>query len=96
LDGLVNVPSAYARFLQGDWELLDSTGQPLGRAQVGDATVWRLKPTLRRLGVEAGDVLTLSFLPAGRSCVLRLGGRELADEDVALFAAPVRDSDDDE
>jgi hypothetical protein len=36
LDGLVNVPSAYARFLQGDWELLDSAGQPLGRAQVGD------------------------------------------------------------
>jgi hypothetical protein len=77
--GVVTVPAAVARRLRGRFTLRDERGGAVGTFVAKNGCGWGLGPALRGLGVRPGDVLLLSFAPARREALLRVGGEALLD-----------------
>jgi hypothetical protein len=57
-NGIVSIPAAFTRFLEGDFRLL-RLERPAGTLRCRQGQGWGLGPLFRRVGAEAGDTLTL-------------------------------------
>jgi hypothetical protein len=90
-NGLVNLPSAFTPYLQGDF-LVKEVGQtgspdevkrpdgPLWKVRVNHQFVTGLREPLRRAGVDAGDTVLIVFDPAQGTADLSVGGESLRFE----------------
>jgi DNA-directed RNA polymerase alpha subunit len=59
--GIVSVPSAVRRFVQGEFGIVLRDGRRVGQLRVGDTSAWGLQPTIARRGFEEGDVVILEW-----------------------------------
>jgi hypothetical protein len=79
--GIISVPSAISRFVQGKHLLLTEDGTGVGTLVISKYAGWGLGPLFRRRGGEPGDVLALTFDLQRHEARARFGTREdvLAD-----------------
>lgn len=70
--GVVSVPVALHRFLNGGFQLKDGNGMEVGSLVVRDHSAWGLGPFLRRRGAEVGDIVYLEFDLRSRISVVRI------------------------
>jgi DNA-directed RNA polymerase alpha subunit len=77
--GILSIPSALKKFIQGNYQLRTFGNHDLGRIEVRDVTCWNLRKLLRATGAEDEDTILLVFDPNSRESVGWVGGTELAE-----------------
>jgi hypothetical protein len=72
-NGTVSVPAGIKTYLQGEFGLLQTNGQRVGRLTVKDTRGWGLGPFFRRRGGEPGDFFQILFDMKQRNASVILG-----------------------
>jgi hypothetical protein len=72
-NGIVSVPAGMKTYLQGEFRLLQTDGQPVGQLSVKDTQAWGLGPFFRRRGGEPGDFFQILFDTKQRNATVILG-----------------------
>jgi len=78
--GVVGVPSALKRFLQGKFTIMTSDNSHVGTLVAKDNSAWGLGPFFARRGGETGDYLEIKFKPSQRVAIVQIGDESLADQ----------------
>lgn len=77
--GIVSVPAAIRRFVQGEHEIVLRDGLLGGALKVKKASAWGLHPVCARRGLEDGDVVILEWDVAARRVLLVIGADDALD-----------------
>lgn len=75
--GVIAVPAAMRRFVQGDFVLRTEDGSNIGKFTVRENGSWGLTSLFRRRGGESGDILLLVIDLASRQATASIGDESL-------------------
>ena len=90
--GIVNIPSGFKSYLQGEFALSDRNGKGVGSVKITETTCWNLRRFFRHSGADNGDVLLMIFSLPDRHCISVVGGLEIA-QSIEIGEFPVRGDD---
>jgi hypothetical protein len=77
LSGILSLPAAVQKVIQGDFRLYGLGTHELGTVSIKKANAFGFKSFLRMFGGEVGDIIVTTFDPRAKRCAAWLGGAEL-------------------
>lgn len=78
-NGIVSIPAALKKFLQGRFTLMAIDNSRIGALVVKDNSAWGLGPFFSRRGGEPGDYISLLLNLSAREAVVQIGDASLVD-----------------
>jgi hypothetical protein len=78
-NGVVSVPTAMGRYVQGDFTLKAEDQTVIGNLRARAGSAWGLGPLFRRRGGEPGDYLVIVFDSKERTAMAQIGDASLVD-----------------
>jgi len=75
--GVIGIPAALKRFIQGEFQIKAPDGQITGRLVIKDTSGWGLGPHFRRRGGDEGDILLLVLNLAKRQATVSIGDENM-------------------
>lgn len=79
-NGIVSIPSALKKFVQGKFGLVAAEGLEIGTIVARNNSAWGLGPFFTRRGGEPGDYLSIVFDLGQRVATVQVGDSDLGDE----------------